>query len=311
MRAIDKGRVLAERQHGVIARRQLLEAGVGPCTIDRLVAAGAIERRLAGVYSLAGHEWSERSWLVAVALRCGRSAVATARSAARVWDMRVSRPPRPQILVPRSRRKIHVPEAQIFTTNRIESHDAVIESGVAVTAPARTIIELAADGTARLEDVIVDCVHERLISMSDLRTRALALERSGHSGPKRVLAALAALDPSTELHESVLEIELAKILDVTDLPAASYQYEVEVSGCKYRLDAAYPHLKLGVEADGYKWHSTPRQLCRDRERSNALALAGWMVLHYTTNDIRRHAARVRVEVEWTIRHRADVLGGQQ
>ncbi len=53
-----------------------------------------------------------------------------------------------------------------------------------------------------------------------------------------------------------------------------------------RLDFAYPDRRLGIEAEGYRWHSTPRQLDRDRARANRLTLLGWTVLSFSWAELR-------------------------
>ena len=54
---------------------------------------------------------------------------------------------------------------------------------------------------------------------------------------------------------------------------------------KWRLDFAWPGLKLGVEVEGGTWswgrHVRPDGFERDAEKYNAAALAGWRVLRFT------------------------------
>lgn len=48
-----------------------------------------------------------------------------------------------------------------------------------------------------------------------------------------------------------------------------------------RVDFAYPHAKLAIEADGYRYHSGRARFESDRARLNALTALGWRVIHVT------------------------------
>lgn len=49
----------------------------------------------------------------------------------------------------------------------------------------------------------------------------------------------------------------------------------------YRLDLAFPRVRLAVECDGKAYHSTPAQLASDQRRSDYLVALGWTVLRFT------------------------------
>lgn len=65
---------------------------------------------------------------------------------------------------------------------------------------------------------------------------------------------------------------------------------------RYRLDYAYPAIKLAVEVDGHAFHFTPEQQRWDHRRSNALTAAGWTVLPYNWWDVTYEARRVAAEI---------------
>jgi very-short-patch-repair endonuclease len=75
---------VAERQHGVVTRRQLEAAGIGSKAITGKVRRGQLHR---GVYAV-GHQapsWQGR-WMAAV-LACGDGAVLSHHSAAALWEL--------------------------------------------------------------------------------------------------------------------------------------------------------------------------------------------------------------------------------
>ncbi|MBW3594308.1 MAG: type IV toxin-antitoxin system AbiEi family antitoxin domain-containing protein, partial [Actinobacteria bacterium] len=90
---LSKGRspeawlITAEHQHGVILRQQLIGAGVSSSAIDRMVQSGRVVVLHRGVYRVAGHHPTWFSAVMAATLVGGPGAVASHRSAARLWRL--------------------------------------------------------------------------------------------------------------------------------------------------------------------------------------------------------------------------------
>lgn len=80
-------------------------------------------------------------------------------------------------------------------------------------------------------------------------------------------------------------------------PAYVREYEA-LPPRRWRLDAAWPDLRIGVELDGGGWnrgrHHREEGFTNDCIKGNALALAGWTVFHFTPsmldNDPHGHLA---------------------
>jgi very-short-patch-repair endonuclease len=53
------------------------------------------------------------------------------------------------------------------------------------------------------------------------------------------------------------------------------------------VDACWPEQRLVVELDGWGAHATRHAFQEDRERGNALEVAGWRVLRFTWADVTR------------------------
>jgi putative AbiEi antitoxin of type IV toxin-antitoxin system len=81
---------LAANQHGVVARSQLLQAGLSADAIRGRVRAGRLLPLYRGVYAV-GHAALRREgrWMAAV-LACGDGAVLSHQTAAAAWDLRRS-----------------------------------------------------------------------------------------------------------------------------------------------------------------------------------------------------------------------------
>jgi hypothetical protein len=269
---------LAERQHGVVAHRQLLDLGLSTSAIGRRVAAGRLHRRYRGVYSV-GHRLTgiEGAWWAAVLAYApdgvlSHASAAAAYSLLRSRELHITagsgRKPRPGIA---------------FHQRRSMPADEVTEcDGLPITRPARTLLDLAANGLTRtrLELAVDRAERQRLLDFADLHV--LLARYAGAPGTPSLKAVLAAysdpLDVRSELETLVLELCHAHGLP---RPLVNCVIEGEVR------DFCWPSRRLVVEADSYAWHRSPAALNADRERDVALTLAGWRVLRFTYAQVTR------------------------
>lgn len=72
------------------------------------------------------------------------------------------------------------------------------------------------------------------------------------------------------------------------LPSPVFEYP-HIEARKYRLDIAWPLLKVGIEVQGGLWikaaHSTSTGIKRDMEKRNLGLCAGWRVLECEPKDL--------------------------
>jgi very-short-patch-repair endonuclease len=70
---------------------------------------------------------------------------------------------------------------------------------------------------------------------------------------------------------------------------------------KWRVDFAWPALRLAVEIQGGIWrqgggaHSRPQNILRDMAKANALTECAWRVLYFTPDECKSGAAAQRVD----------------
>src|SRR3954469_5452973 len=84
---------LADRQHGVVARRQLVALGLSARAIEHRLERGRLHLLHRGVYAVGHRVLSQRGRWMAAVLACGEGAVLSHRSAAALWGIRpTSRP---------------------------------------------------------------------------------------------------------------------------------------------------------------------------------------------------------------------------
>lgn len=68
----------------------------------------------------------------------------------------------------------------------------------------------------------------------------------------------------------------------------------------YRVDIGFPEHKVAIEVDGFAFHSDSEDFHHDRQRQNAIALAGWQVLRFTWLDLMEYRERVIAEIKRAI-----------
>ena len=78
---------LAARQHGVVARAQLVALGLGHRAIDHRVACGRLHVVHHGVYAVGHRRLTRRGHWMAAVLAAGPGAMLSHRSAAALWDL--------------------------------------------------------------------------------------------------------------------------------------------------------------------------------------------------------------------------------
>jgi len=55
---------------------------------------------------------------------------------------------------------------------------------------------------------------------------------------------------------------------------------------EYRIDAAFPSIKLGIEADSETYHGNQEAIAKDKHRDQILAGEGWVILRFTDKELR-------------------------
>lgn len=82
-----------------------------------------------------------------------------------------------------------------------------------------------------------------------------------------------------------------------DLVAAGFQPEVGYrfhADRQWRLDFAWPSLRLFVEIDGSGYHTSDKGKRLDQEKRNAALELGWRGLAYPANSVTTHKRRARI-----------------
>jgi hypothetical protein len=287
MESVDaRAQVRGRRQHGLITRAQLADAGVSPRTIARRTAAGRWREPLPSVIDLRTHRSSWMQSLWAVLLAAGERSWASHWTAAYLHGfLDVARPPTLDVLVPRGRHPV-VGGVRLHTTVSLEHDEVTVLDAVRVTSPARTLLDLAAGcSLPDLERFALDL--ERRSPGTARRAVAFARRRRGAPGRRRLLDVVARLPADAAKIESPLEVRGVHCLMRMGLPTPVLQYEVHERGeLIKRVDAAWPSLRVVVEFDGAAYHDVSAQRMVDERQRRRLRECGWEVVVLRSDDVR-------------------------
>jgi predicted transcriptional regulator of viral defense system len=245
--------VIAAKQGGVIARRQLVALGFSKAEIDHMVAHGRLHVVHRGVYAV-GHTavgTHGRRW--AAVLACGESAVLSHASAAAAWGLRPSASAVIDVSVGRGGRARR-PGIRLHYRRSLSADDVTALDGLPITTPARTVLDLAASGLrgAKLEAVVDVAVHERL-DFGDLE-RLLASRQAGTAALREVVRRYA---PGSVDVRSGLEVRFLELCDGGGLPRPA----VNVVVCGRVRDFFWADVPLVVEVDSWRWHRSRSGRC--------------------------------------------------
>lgn len=275
---------LGVSQHGVFSRAQVLRVGGTRGIIEHRLRTGRWEPASQGIYRLAGAPRSWRQDLIAACLAWGAGAVVSHRAAAVLWKFLGFSAMLVELTVPRTRRRAAPGLIHRYPLGR---RDVTTVDGIPVTTPARTLIDLATVCSIdALEEVLDDALLRGVVTLPGLRRCFASVARQGGPGTAKGRRLLEARDPSTPGPESVFERRLLRLLRSSGLPDPRLQYQIR-NGRRLiaTVDFAYPDVRVAIEADGRRWHSSRRRFIRDRARGNQLTAMGWRVLHATWSDL--------------------------
>lgn len=289
--------VAAARQHGIVTATQARRLGISAREIDRRLRSGLLVPAYAGVYRHAAAAETPESRLVAAVLGSGARAVASHRSAAWLHGLRDTPRSRPEVTVP-GRRLPLLGGVIRHRTDTLEAPDVTSVRRIPCTSVARTLLDLGAVVPFEVVELATqDALIRNLATAVDL---VCVLERVGGRGRRGTAALRAVVRASLppEGIESRLELDLLRLVECSFVPPPVVQHEIALpGGGRARLDLAWPELRVAVEADGRRWHSTRRDFERDLTRSRAITAAGWRHYRYGWTDVHQRPAAVRAELE--------------
>jgi hypothetical protein len=281
---------LATRQHGVVSRAQLRDLGVADSAIGYRVARGRLHRVHQGVFAVGHRLLTARGRWSAAVLACGPGAVLSHASAAALWELRPSAAAYVDVTIRRTGRLTR-PGIRIHRPRTSPPGERTVHDGIAVTTPARTILDMAAQLSPTRLNRLLD--QAEILELTDYPSLdAIARAHPGHHGAAKLHRAVASHCAGTTVTKRELEIRFLELCRTHGLPAPLVNEDV----AGLEVDFHFPHVRLAIETDGWAFHKTRHAFENDRRRDATLTLAGYRTLRFTHRQIAREPAAVAATI---------------
>jgi hypothetical protein len=265
---------IAQQQHGVVTRAQLLSAGISTRQIETRVDAGSLLREHRGVYRVGHRAPSTEAAYLAAVLAAGEGAGLSGLAGAYLHELVKGRPPPPEVTAPTERR---IEGVKTHRCRFFNARSCTVVRGIPVTSVARTLVDIAA---ALSDDALARACHEAGVRYrtTPAQVEAELALRPNVAGARRLRRVIEGYVPVTL---SALERRFLQLLDadglrlpITNRPAGGR-----------RVDCRWPEQRLTVELDSYRFHNSRRSWEQDRRREREARARGDEFRRYTYADV--------------------------
>lgn len=280
-------RWLAARQHDVVSRQQLLDAGLTANQINGRIRRGTLAPLYRGVFTITATPPGTTTRFAAALLASGPDAVLSHRSAAHVHGM-----------LPAGRGAVHV-----TTQHRSRARPGIIvhrsaslaaavttRDRMPCTTAARTLIDLAgAHGPKALRRAWTTLAARRTLDVRAVQRELLRNpDRAGNSAVRLLLAEhRGTVSGATR---SDVEVQAVAMCRRHGLPMPAVNAFVTVDDRVYEADLLWHRERVIVEVDTWQTHGHATSFREDRRRDFALQLAGWTTVRLLETDLTVDAA---------------------
>ncbi len=290
----------AKDHHGLVTRRAATKAGLSVRSWYRAIEQGLLEQLHPGVGRMYGAATTPTQAIHAAVLAAGKGAMASHRSAARLWGI-----PRPDaelvdLILPRRTREATIDGAAAHRPRDLLDLKPSRKERIPTTNILRTLCDLGAVDRDAVPGAVGHVVTTGLASPAALDAAIRRHGRRGRPGVPALRDALGDWVLDGKPVDSVLEPAMRNLLADHGLPPA--EFHAIVGG--YEVDFLITGSQLVLECDGWATHGRDRrQFERDRTRDAELTALGYVVLRFTYRAIvsrrRKEAERIRrIVLRW-------------
>lgn len=256
---------IAERQHGVVSRDQLLCLAVPSSTVGDWVAQGLLRRADNEAYVIAGSAATRRQALMVAVLTHGPHAVVSHRCAAELWQIG-QWPALIELTAPRWLRRRR--DVVVHESTRLPAAHTTRFDGIPVTTPARTLVDLC-----RLlrppaaSQAFDEAIRRKLTTPGEVDEVIGQVARRGRPG---IRLARRLTQQRLEGHRpgaSTLEDLVHDLLVAGGLGRPVRNHVVHDAEGPLEIDLAYPDARVGIETDGRVGHLNEHAFVWDRDNT--------------------------------------------
>jgi very-short-patch-repair endonuclease len=211
-------------------------------------------------------------------LACGDAALLSHESAALLWRMPVQLPETVQVTLVGCARPQRA-GIRIHRVPALDPRDIRRHKGLPLTAPARTLLDLAAVVPKEaLEQAVAEAIARHLVSTPALRE---ALERAPRRHGAKSLRKLLDREAPPARTRSKPERLMLGIVRRLGLPEPETNIQLE----EWNVDFLWRDRRLVVEVDTYSFHSSPASWERDHRKQADLEDCGLTVRRVTKRQL--------------------------
>lgn len=268
--------------------REAHDAGFSRKVLRRMVRDGCLRLLLKGVYVDSARPDSVGLRAAAAAKVVPPGSVACDLTAAWIHGAELSRPEERFSVAPlqlfrlAGQQRVRRPQCE-GGTRTLAAHDIMQLNGVLVTTPLRTALDL---GRLLGRDQAIGAL-DNLLRAGRLSVADLTAELPRFRGARGVVQLRQLVPLADPRAESPAESLTRLRLWDAGLPLPEVQWEVRnaLGVVIYRLDLAYPEIKLAIEYDGAEFHTSVADRAHDERRRAHLRRLGWTIIVLTTADV--------------------------
>jgi very-short-patch-repair endonuclease len=281
---------LAGRQHGVVARRQLLRLGMTAKMIEGRILRDALQPLHRGVYAVGHRNLTREGRWMAATLAFGPGAILSHRSAGQLWGIYPLKDIAPEVT-----RRRHAEGRPGLVVHRGSWREDEVGTmwGIRVTSVARTMLDLA----GMLPEREVERAWNEM-EVREYRTRLSVpdlIER--HPGrPGTVLLARLAEGTAVGITRNEMEEAFLALVDRYALPRPRMNAHLAIRDRFYEVDALWEDRKVAIELDGGAAHGTRRAFEKDRERDRILTAGRWTTARVTWRQIQETPEEIAADL---------------
>ena len=265
----------ATDHHGVITRQH---SGLTRSSWYRAIESGHLEQLHPGVARLHGTPPTAEQRIAAAVLAVGGSALASHRSAARLWGV-----PRPDsdpvdVTVVARRRRPALDGVVLHHPRDLGRLVPQRRQSIPCTNILRTLVDLGAVDPHGVVDAVGHAVSTRLASLTAIERTVADHARRGRSGVAALRAAVDEWSIDRKPADSLLETAMHRLVARYGLPAVEFHPII----CGHEVDFRVIGSPVVLECDGWAFHGLQRDTFEsDRRRDAELIANGWIVVRFT------------------------------
>jgi very-short-patch-repair endonuclease len=273
----------ARAHHGVISMEA---SGLTRSSWYRAIRSGQLDQLHPGVARLHGTADTAEQRIAAAVLAVGMPALASHRSAARLWG--IERPTGdPVDVIVAGRRRL--PALRGVVIHRPKDLERLSppqrRSNIVCTNILRTLLDLGAVDRAAVPDAVGHAIAHHHITLPTLESVVIQHSAHGRAGIVALRNAVDAWAIDSKPTDSLLETAMQRLIDRCRLPPVEFHPIV----CGHQVDFRVIGTPVILECDGWAYHGLQRKTFEsDRARDADLIGAGWIVVRFTYRAITVH-----------------------